>query len=97
MEGRVEVQHRGIWGTVCDNRWDLRDGHVVCRALGYGHALQTSRNSKYGRGSNTIWLDNVHCIGSESNLNDCLHSGWGVRSCTHRQEAGVKCIGAFLR
>ncbi|KAM9850639.1 uncharacterized protein ACBR49_005997 [Aulostomus maculatus] len=39
--GRVEVNHNGVWGTVCDDNFDTVDGKVICKMLGFQSAVQT--------------------------------------------------------
>uniref|UniRef100_A0A3Q4HK83 Soluble scavenger receptor cysteine-rich domain-containing protein SSC5D n=1 Tax=Neolamprologus brichardi TaxID=32507 RepID=A0A3Q4HK83_NEOBR len=90
--GRVEVYHNNIWGTVCDNGWDVNDAQVVCRELNCGTALQAPRSAYFGAGTGQIWLDNMGCW-YEGSLIECQHSGFGTNNCEHAQDAGVICSG----
>ncbi|XP_051546838.1 deleted in malignant brain tumors 1 protein-like isoform X2 [Myxocyprinus asiaticus] len=89
--GRVEVFHRGQWGTVCHYNWDLTDAAVVCREMDCGEALRAVGYAYFGPGSGLIWMGNVSCSGPESTLKTCVSRGWGVHSCDHRFDAGVIC------
>lgn len=33
--------------------------------------------SHYGYGSGPVWLEGVQCLGNESKIEECSHSGWG--------------------
>ena len=97
MEGRVEVLYNGTWGNVCLDSWGIDDANVVCKMLGFTRAQYASYYSESATGEKL--LGDVHCIGVESNLADCVHSGLGVQYCYYSQyDAGVSCTnrGKYL-
>ena len=90
--GRLEFYYNGEWGTVCDDSWDASDAAVACRQMGFV-GVSTSISSRFGFGSfsQSIWLDDVGCSGSESRLIDCSHRGIGSHNCFHSEDVGIVC------
>ena len=89
--GRVEVYYNGAWGTVCDDDWDINDALVVCRQLGFPYALDAYQDAHYGQGTGAILLDDIDCLGYESSLLSCSHSGVGNHNCDHSEDASARC------
>ncbi|XP_041472113.1 deleted in malignant brain tumors 1 protein-like isoform X3 [Lytechinus variegatus] len=91
-EGRVEIQHDGVWGTICDDGWGLEDAGVICRMLGFEGAIGAPGSAEFGIGSGPIQLDDVGCSGNEETIFDCYHRPIGEHNCAHNEDAGVVCI-----
>jgi len=94
-EGRLEVRYKGTWGTVCHDYFYGSAARVVCYMLGYGRVGRFIGN-RYGAGSGTIWLDDVRCSGSETNIADCTHRSWGSHNCQHSEDVSVSCSALRL-
>lgn len=102
----MEICLNDEWGTVCNQMWDATDAGVVCRQLGFPsigifkimaegikeHCLFAEAETLIqAEGGGRIWLHNVQCTGRERALIDCTSISSGVNSCTHAQDAGVRC------
>ena len=73
--GRVEVRHKGVWGTICDDHFSANEAAVVCRMLGLDESeARVYNGSKDYRGSGPVWIrlnqDDV-CSGFEASIESC--------------------------
>lgn len=91
--GQVQVFYDGQWGVVCDDEWDIVDGNVVCRQLGFQQAARVGQNSHFSNTTHRFWMDDVRCSGNESRLADCVFDGWGMNECDSDEHASVECAG----
>ena len=66
-----------------------RESNYIC---GY---INSYRNSSFISlllaETSRIWLDDVFCTGSESEVLDCSHDGIGIHDCDHFEDASVRC------
>ncbi|XP_071098013.1 scavenger receptor cysteine-rich domain-containing protein DMBT1-like [Haliotis cracherodii] len=87
---RVQVFRNGQWGYICANGWNSKDAEVICRMKGYWHGTGTARIIPTD-GSERLWLDDVDCIGNETDISECRFQGWGIPSCPSGGLGGVNC------
>ncbi|XP_068722638.1 deleted in malignant brain tumors 1 protein-like [Montipora capricornis] len=84
--GQVEIYYAGSWEAICFDSWNIHDAFVACRQLGYTGADEIiSKIPEHNQRA----LKNVHCIGNESTLADCI-TDWTSGTCSDGY-AGVAC------
>ncbi|XP_069774013.1 scavenger receptor cysteine-rich domain-containing protein DMBT1-like isoform X1 [Narcine bancroftii] len=91
-DGRVEVYHNGSWGRVQDHVWSINDSNVVCAELGCGSAISAYNSSIYGESERPVWVNEVQCEGTESQLRNCNTFALNYFSSNSRG-VGVLCSG----
>ena len=94
LEGRVEICMNNAWGTICNDDFGSSDVEVICTQLGYRfNGTSVLGISKFTKGSGPIFLDGLLCEGGEKKILDCDRAPLGLHTCTHEQDAAVRCIG----
>ena len=87
--------YNGTWGPVCgDYYWDLKHASIVCRQLGFPEALVAATTPAVGRvvsNKRKMWFKSQNCLGSETSLTHCLHSGWSSY-CYGNRNAYITCV-----
>ena len=87
------------WGSVCNNRFGTNDAVVVCRQLGFpttgAVAIRDRTTSMFEISLGPVFLDQLDCRGSETNLMKCGKNILGLSECDATEIAGVQCIGEW--
>ena len=93
-KGRLEIKHKGVWGTICDDIWGRENVEVACRQLFLGPPVKINylRSQTFKElNISKIWLDNVQCKGSEERIEDCKANDWGDENCVHSEDVHIEC------
>ena len=85
--GILMVRHNNVWRGVCDDGFDANDGRVACRMLGQDYVTHASGNGS----SDSFWLDDLACNGTEDSLFECSHGGIGNENCSAGEHIRLTC------
>ena len=90
-----------VWGSICDDYWTDEEAGVVCKTKGYYNSEPIGGRflkSNFG-GRLPILLDDLVCVGNESNILDCpvadggtARNSIGDHNCKVTESAGVRCL-----
>ena len=47
-------------------------------------------------GNGTIWLDEVSCIDTETDIASCPHNAWGNHDCSHSEDVSIRCTASGM-
>ena len=82
--GRVEIRHKGVWGTICDDHFGEKEAGVICKMLGFGNVKgQIYNGTNDFRGSGPVWIRLTHddvCTGNEATIQECKVMKYRLKS-----------------
>ncbi|XP_051778434.1 scavenger receptor cysteine-rich type 1 protein M130-like [Erpetoichthys calabaricus] len=92
--GRVELEHDGVWSTVCEDDWDIKDASVLCHQLKCGYAVAISGHQRRDDKTGQIVTDIFNCKGNERELSKCQISTQKHCKCYLKKDASITCSAA---
>ncbi len=75
--GKVMLFHAGVWGAVTGDSFDDESAAIVCRQMGLTGGKGLKKYTWTWERRDRIWMDDVHCAGTEASLAECAFNGWG--------------------
>ena len=62
---------------------------MACRQLGFEGPTETVSGNVFSGSSSSILLDDVMCVGTESDIGNCYKNIWGQHDCTHSEVCSI--------
>ncbi|XP_052278291.1 scavenger receptor cysteine-rich type 1 protein M130-like isoform X2 [Dreissena polymorpha] len=87
--GTVQFHSGERYGLVCSDGFDTKAATVMCRQQGLHYGMQLCC-SGFGLSQLPFTMSDVRCLGSETELRQCMYSSGNV-TCASRQYAAVVC------
>lgn len=92
VQGRVEVFSNSNWGSICSTGWDLTDGDLVCKQLGFPGANATTTTARFTPGTGPVLFSEVGCTSEDKSFLNCTMSKTpGPECANHTNDATVVC------
>jgi len=96
--GRLEIRHKGIWGTVCSEFFSQDIANIFCRMLGFdGNSTFEEISTLHQKeGSWPVWISlpkESFCKGDEETIEDCHDPElWThINDCSHFEDVQLTC------
>ncbi|XP_053387279.1 deleted in malignant brain tumors 1 protein-like [Mercenaria mercenaria] len=87
-DGRAEINVNGIWGTICDQNFNIKAADLFCDLLGL-RAAQYFTGAIYGEGSGPVFIDHLFCEDNDYSLSGCKYLF--LNECSHGRDISVVC------
>ncbi|XP_049328538.1 deleted in malignant brain tumors 1 protein isoform X5 [Astyanax mexicanus] len=94
--GRLEVETRYSWTTVCETDFDWRDAVVLCRELNCGTPV-TLQGALFGDGNRQFGYREFQCEGTEKSILNCNTLTREGHTCVHGRAVGLICSGVLVK
>ncbi|XP_045168540.2 uncharacterized protein LOC123531545 [Mercenaria mercenaria] len=87
--GKLEIYHQNNWLPICSKGWGRRETDVACKQLGFREGAATAVKDESLSDSN--WLTNVTCKGSENRLDACVFESFESNGCPDMKYVSLIC------
>lgn len=74
--------------------FDIKDAMVLCRTLGFSPSYPVIyKHRPFGSFSNRtqIHMDDLQCLGTETDIANCRFGGWGKSDCSYEESISMSC------